>query len=117
MLMKQIDITIRKNSERKSFSVDWGNGQHTIIPPFIGIANTEKGVWYERYNGSPDTELGKEYPRSIKGERGYTYLNDKLFFNLMDIEKGLTVDLCGTIITAEKTSPLHLENVADPLFD
>ena len=111
-----IDITIRKNTERKSFKIEYGPEPYTFIPPYIGIAHTKRGVWYEKNNGSPDVELGVEYPRSVKGFHSYEYINEADYM-FMDVEKGLTIDLCGRILVAEKDSKIHIENVADPLFE
>jgi len=116
--MTQIDITIRKNTgkNRKSFTMDFGLGSKTFIPPFIGIAHTKKGLGFEHHNGSPEAKLGEEFPRSNKGYRTYTYINDADFMWL-NVPKGLTIDLCGTIITAKKDSRLCFENGCEPFED
>ena len=113
--MKTIDITIRKNSKRISFT-EFGV---TFIPPYIGIANTEKGLEHEHHNGDPDVELGKEFGRSIKGYRHYTYLSDPkdVDYCFIDAEKGLTIDLCGTVITVKQDSRLHIEHKANGWYE
>lgn len=109
--MTTIDITIRKNTERKSFRLDWDNTP--FIPPYIGIANTRRGVGYEHHNGSPYVKLGEEFPRSSKGYRSYLDINNADYMYVV-VPKGLTVDLCGTIITAKKDSRLYLEEGCEP---
>lgn len=114
--MATIDITIRRNIERKSFKMEVGPEPYTFIPPYIGIANTRRGVGFEHHNGSPNVKLGVEFPRSKKGYYHYTDINDADYMWL-NVPKGLTVDLCGTIIVAEKDSRLCIEDGCEPYDD